>query len=316
MENNILNKLLQNETISENEAKIVLLKVSKGEYNESQIASLITVFLMRNITIEELLGFRDALLETRKKVNLEEFNPIDIVGTGGDNKNTFNISTCSSFVVAGAGYNVVKHGNYGTTSTSGASNVIENHGIKFTSDNNKLRQSIEKCGIAYLHAPLFNDALKIVAPTRKAIGIRSFFNILGPLVNPATPKYQLLGVYNLPLLRLYSYAYQQSNQKYAVVHSLDGYDEISLTSQFKIAMTNYEAIYSPAELGFEIAKESDLFGGTTQKEATKIFDNVLEDKATIYQKNCVIANSAFAIKLIEENKSIEECINIARESIE
>ena len=271
---------------------------------------------MRNISVEELTGFREALLEMRIPIDLSEFKPIDIVGTGGDGKNTFNISTTSCFVVAGAGYHVVKHGNYGATSVSGASNVIEQHGVKFTNNVDKLRHSMETCRIAYLHAPLFNPALKAVAPVRKSLGVRSFFNMLGPLVNPVLPTYQLLGVYNLPLLRLYSYTYQESGTRFAVVHSLDGYDEISLTSEFKVVMPEKEKLYTPEMLGFSRATEADLYGGDTVAEAAKIFDNVLNNQATIAQKNCVITNSAFAIQVICPEKKLDTCLAEARESLE
>ena len=224
----ILYKLFEHQYLGRDEARTILQNIAQGKYNDVQVASLITVFLMRNISVEELCGFRDALLEMRVPVDLSEFAPIDIVGTGGDGKNTFNISTASCFTVAGAGFPVVKHGNYGATSVSGASNVMEQHGVKFTDDIDQLRRSMEQCNIAYLHAPLFNPALKAVAPVRKGLAVRTFFNMLGPLVNPVLPAYQLLGVYNLPLLRLYTYTYQESKTKFAVVHSLDGYDEIYL----------------------------------------------------------------------------------------
>lgn len=312
----ILYRLFENQYLGRDEARTILQNIAKGMYSETQVASLITVFLMRNISVEELIGFRDALLDMRLPVDMHEYKPIDIVGTGGDGKNTFNISTTSCFVVAGAGYNVVKHGNYGATSISGASNVMEQHGVKFTTDVTKLRASIEACHIAYLHAPLFNPALKAVAPVRKSLGVRSFFNMLGPLVNPALPAYQLLGVYNLPLLRLYSYIYQESGTKFAVVHSMDGYDEISLTDMFKVSMAAKEKVFSPEMLGFERVKEEELFGGETPEDAAKIFDNVLGNKATAGQTNCVIANSAFAIQVICPEKKIDECIAEAHESLE
>lgn len=225
----ILYKLFEHQYLGREESREILQNIAQGKYNDAQVASLITVFLMRNISVEELCGFRDALLEMCIPVDFSDYKPIDIVGTGGDGKNTFNISTSACFVVAGAGYPVVKHGNYGSTSVSGASNVMEQHGITFSNDIEKLRRSMDACNIAYLHAPLFNPAMKAVAPVRKALAVRTFFNMLGPLVNPVKPAYQLLGVYNLPLLRLYSYTYQESNTQFAVVHSLDGYDEISLT---------------------------------------------------------------------------------------
>jgi anthranilate phosphoribosyltransferase len=287
-----------------------------GKYNDAQVASLITVFLMRNISVEELCGFRDALQEMRTPVALNEFEPIDIVGTGGDGKNTFNISTSACFTVAGAGYPVVKHGNYGATSVSGASNVMEQHGVKFTTNSDVLRRSMDECKMAYLHAPLFNPAMKAVAPVRKALAVRTFFNMLGPLVNPALPTYQLLGVYSLSLLRLYSYTFQENRSRFAVVHSLDGYDEVSLTGEFKVATNGNEKIYTPEDLGFKRYAEKELYGGDTPEDAARIFDNVMNNKATEAQKNVVVANAAFAIQVIEPQKSLEECIAMARESLE
>ena len=312
----ILYRLFEHQYLERDEARRILQNIAEGQYNDAQIASLITVFLMRNISVEELSGFRDALLEMRLPVDLSDYRLIDIVGTGGDGKNTFNVSTTSCFAVAGAGYHVVKHGNYGATSVSGASNVMEQHGVKFTADESQLRRSIEESGIAYLHAPLFNPALKAVASVRKALGVRSFFNMLGPLVNPAKPAYQLLGVYNLPLLRLYTYTYQESSTRFAVVHSLDGFDEISLTSEFKVATPEKEKLYTPEMLGFKRCTEAELDGGATPQEAAQIFDAVLENRATEAQKNCVIVNSAFAIQVICPEKKIETCIDEARESLE
>ena len=313
---NILYRLFEHQYLSREESKEILRNIALGQYNPEQIAALITVFLMRNISVDELIGFRDALLEMRVPVDLSAYDPIDIVGTGGDGKNTFNISTASCFVVAGAGYKVVKHGNYGATSVSGASNVIEQHGVKFTTDSSVLHRSIEQCNIAYLHAPLFNPALKAVAAVRKNLGVRTFFNMLGPLVNPVIPRRQLLGVYNLALARLYGYTVQQNNCQFAVVHSLDGYDEISLTSEFKVLGQNSESIYTPEQLHFKRCQEADLDGGNTPEEAARIFDNVLNNRATEAQRNCVIANSAFAIQVIEPDKKIEECIAIATESLD
>ena len=312
----ILYKLFEHRYLGRTEARDILQNIVQGKYNDAQIASLITVFLMRNISVEELTGFRDALLEMRIPVDLSEYAPIDIVGTGGDGKNTFNISTAACFVVAGAGYPVVKHGNYGATSVSGASNVMEQHGVKFTSDMSRLRKSMDMCNIAYLHAPLFNSAMKAVASVRKALGVRTFFNMLGPLVNPALPKYQLLGVYNLSLLRLYNYVFQGSDTRFAVVHGLDGYDEISLTGEFKVATSTTETIYTPESIGFNRYCEQDLDGGKSPDEAASIFDRVLQGEATPAQADCVIANAAFAIRVIEPEKSLADCIALARESME
>lgn len=312
----LLYHLFDHNTLDREEARDVLLRMAKGEFNESQIAAFITVFLMRSISIDELSGFRDALLEMRIPLDLAEYNAIDIVGTGGDNKNTFNISTAASFVVAGAGYHVVKHGNYGASSISGASNVMEFHGVKFTQDVDQMRRSLDACKMAYLHAPLFNPALKTVAPVRKALGVRTFFNMLGPLVNPSMPKRQLLGVYNLKLARLYHYLYQQNNTQFTIVNSLDGYDEISLTDSFKVINVMGEAVVKPEELSLLRCQESDLFGGDSIEEAAQIFDNVLANRASQAQANAVIVNAAYAIQTCDSNLPILDCIAMAKETIE
>jgi len=313
----ILNRLFEHQYLNRCEAKEILTTMSAGGYNESEIAAFISVFLMRSISVDEFLGFADALLDLRANVDaLAAYNPVDIVGTGGDNKNTFNISTLACFVTAGAGYKVAKHGNYGATSVSGASNVMEQHGVKFTQDVSKLEELLEKTNIAYMHAPLFNNALKIVAPVRKALGVRTFFNMLGPVVNPIKPKRTVLGVFNLKMARLYSYMYQQTDVDYSIIHGLDGYDEISLTGDFKIINKHEEKIYSPEQIGLERCTEAELDGGTTPQEAAKIFDNVINNTATKAQKNAVIANAATGIQTINSDKTIEDCIAEARESLE
>lgn len=312
----ILYRLFEHQNLEREESRNLLHGIAQGNYNDAQIASLMTVFLMRNISIEELAGFRDALLELRHPVQLDAYQPIDIVGTGGDGKDTFNISTCAGFVVAGAGYHVVKHGNYGASTVSGASNLIAHFGVKFTNDNDQLHRSIEASNFAFLHAPLFNPALKAVVEVRKDLHVRSFFNMLGPLVNPANPTYQLLGVYNLPLQRLYSYQLQEQETKFAVVHSLDGYDEISLTAPFKVTTAQGEKIYTPEELGFNVSTQQALHGGNTIEAAARIFQNVLTNRSTPEQRNAVVANAAFAIRLMEPYRSLSESIAQAEESLQ
>lgn len=312
----ILIRLFNHEILTREEACRLLQDITHGRYNDTQIAALLTVFQMRGVKVDELIGFRDALLSTRIPVDLSAYQPIDIVGTGGDGKNTFNISTCACFVVAGAGYRVAKHGNYGATSVSGASNVMELHGVKFTNDAQRLIRSIENCNMAYLHAPLFNPAMKTVAAIRKALGVRTLFNLLGPLINPCLPAYQLLGVADLPQMRLYTNTLQRLGIGFAVVNNLDGYDEISLTDEFKVMTNRYETIYRPADLGFSIARQEELYGGDTPQEAARIFDNVLENRATKAQTDCVLINASFAIQAVEPMKRIEECVAIARESLE
>ena len=312
----ILTRLFNHEELTVEESKQILLNISREMYSEAQIAALLTVFQMRSITVDELAGFREALMETRIPIDFAPYRPIDIVGTGGDGKNTFTISTCASFVVAGAGYKVAKHGNYGATSVSGASNVIEQHGVRFTNNPDILKRSMEECNIAYLHAQLFNPAMKFVGPVRKALGVRTLFNLLGPLVNPCQPAYQLLGVADLAQMRLYTNVFYRLGIDFAVVNSLDNYDEISLTDEFKVMTRHYERIYRPQTLGFSAVHPEELSGGACKEDAARIFDNILNNRAEAAQTQCVIVNAAFAIQVMEPEKKIEECIAIARESLE
>lgn len=303
----ILNRLFDHQSLTKEEATEVMTNMANGKYNESQIAAFISVYLMRSIELDEVIGFRDALLSMAVPVNLSDYNIIDIVGTGGDGKNTFNISTAACFVLAGAGYQVAKHGNYGATSVSGSSNVLEYFGAKFIADQDVLKKSIDQSNFAYLHAPIFNPAMKYVAPVRKNLGVRTFFNVLGPLINPAQPKFQCLGVYNLKMMRLYNYIYQNLGIQYSIVHSLDGYDEISLTDRAKITTNEGEFIYSPADLGYKKIEQKALWGGATVEEAAGIFMNVLDNKATEAQRDAVVINAAFAIQTCCPHKTIEEC---------
>ena len=313
----ILERVLNHEILSREEMRNILFAITRGEIPDVQIAALLTCFQMRGITVEELLGFRDGILETGVPAILDSERYIDIVGTGGDGKNTFNISTCACFVVAGAGYKVAKHGNVAATSVSGASNVIEGHGVKFTNDIDKLNRSLERTGMVYLHAPLFARAMKFVAPIRRFIGFPTVFNLLGPIVNPSQPKCQLLGVANLDQMRLYNNVYRKIGIDYAIENSIEGYDEISLTGNFKITTNDYERIFSPADIGMQQTQASELMGGETKEDAMRIFDSVLANTATESQKNVVITNAAFAIQVMERGKkSIDECIAIARESLE
>lgn len=313
----VLNKMLNHEELSRTETRDTIVGITKDEFPTEQITALLTGLQMRGVTVDELLGFRDGILATGVKAILDCDKYIDVVGTGGDRKNTFNISTTSCFVIAGAGYKVAKHGNYAATSVSGASNVIHHHGVKFTADIDKLNRSINEAGIVYLHAQLFASAMKFVGPIRKALQFPTVFNLLGPLVNPSQPKAQLLGVANLDQMRLYRQVYQKLGIDYGIVNSIDGYDEISLTGDFKVATNNYERVFSPADLGFVPATPEELVGGANEDEAAEIFDAVLENRALPAQKNVVLANAAFGIQVMEKGrKSIEECVEIARESID
>tara|TARA_R110000787_G_scaffold268693_1_gene375261 strand:+ start:1025 stop:2011 length:987 start_codon:yes stop_codon:yes gene_type:complete len=311
----VLQSLHNHRILTREESKELLTKISQGDFNHSQIASFLTIFLMRKITIEELSGFRDALLELCIPVDLSEYDPIDLCGTGGDGKNTFNISTLASFVVAGAGVKVAKHGNYGVSSTSGSSNVMEKLGYRFTNDLGKIKHQIEDANICFLHAPLFHPAMKLVAPIRKELGVKTFFNMLGPMVNPSKPNKQIVGVYSLELLRLYKYLYQQTDKKYAIIYSLDGYDEISLTSDFRIVSNNKDQLITPKEYGFHHLKQEQLFGGNTVDESAKIFLKIISGEGTIAQNNAVIVNAATAIQ-VSTGLSIIESIDKATVSLQ
>ncbi|MBQ9201287.1 MAG: anthranilate phosphoribosyltransferase [Bacteroidales bacterium] len=313
----IMNRMLSHENLTREETRDILLGITRSEYPNEQITALLTALEMRGITVDELLGFRDGILETGVPALLDCERYIDVVGTGGDRKNTFNISTTSCFVIAGAGYKVAKHGNYAATSTSGASNVIAQHGVRFTDDIDRLNRSLDQCGIVYLHAQLFARAMKYVGPIRKALPFPTCFNLLGPIVNPSRPQCQMLGVANLDQMRLYSNVYQKIGIDYAIVNSIDGYDEISLTGDFKVTTNDYERVFKPSDLGFEVAKPEELVAGATEEEAAEIFDRVLENRALPAQKNIVLANAAFGIQVLEKGrKSLQECIDIARESID
>lgn len=312
----ILLRMASYDTLHKEEAKKVMLEMAAGALSNEEIAAFLAVYMMRPITLDELIGFREALLETAKKVDLSQYETIDIVGTGGDGKNTFNISTLSCFVLAGAGYKVAKHGNFGASSVSGASNVLQYYGVKFTNDENVIREAIERAGMCYMHAPLFNPGMKYAAPVRKALKVPTFFNLMGPLINPANPKYQLWGINTLKNVRLYNYIAQKTGLRYTLVHSTDGYDEISLTSSVKIVTNTEDHVIEPEDLGFRRVKMEELSGGDTVDSAALIFKKVLENEATEGQKNAVLVNSAYAIHTIEPNKSICECVQIAKESLE
>jgi anthranilate phosphoribosyltransferase len=308
----ILNILFEHKTLSREQAKEVLVNIASAKYNSSQVASFMSVYLMRPITVEELSGFQEAMLGLCLKIEFDTHETIDIVGTGGDGKDTFNISTLSCFVAAGAGIKVTKHGNYGVSSVSGSSNVLEAIGYKFTNKKSILQKQLDEAGICFMHAPLFHPAMKNVAPIRKELGVRTFFNMLGPIVNPCFPKYQLLGVYNLEMARLYNYLLQNSSSEYTIVHSFDGYDEISLTGNYKIISKNKEQIIEPKSK----LKQEDLFGGKTVEDSAKIFMNVLNGKSTKAQNDVVIANAGIAINCAKNNLNITDCNAMAKESLE
>lgn len=311
----ILTELINHKTLTRDVAKNTLLEISTGKKNISQVSAFLTIFMMRNITVDELEGFRDALLELCIPVDLSDFNTIDLCGTGGDCKNTFNISTTSAFVTAGAGIKVAKHGNYGVSSSCGSSNVLEYLGIKFSNNNSFLKKCVEESGICILHAPLFHPAMKNVAPIRKELGLKTFFNMLGPLVNPSNPNNQMVGVYNLELARLYSSILQKTKKNFSIIHSVDGYDEISLTDDVKLFTNNNEQILRPSSFGFKKIEPNSISGGETVSESAEIFMSILSNSSSKEQKNVVAINSGLAISTAT-GLSIEDGIKKAKESIE
>lgn len=311
-----LNNLIEGAVLTREDTHEIMLGITQEKYNDCQIAALLMAMQTRGVTVDELLGFRDGLLETGKRIDLSGYNTLDIVGTGGDGKNTFNISTCSAFVIAGAGYKVSKHGNGGSTSVSGASNVLQAHGVKFTDNPDHLLKSLDESGVCYFHAPLFAYGMKFVGPTRRALGVPTCFNLLGPLVNPGHPRNSLHGTANQAQMRLYVSAHQKIGDNFGVVTSYDGYDEISLTSGFKLVTNNFEKVFTPKDLGFNYVDPSDIYGGETAADASKIFDNVLEGTATEGQKNVILANAACGISIIDRNISVEDSVAMARESLE
>lgn len=312
----ILKALFEHKTLTRAEANNIMLNVARGTYNDVELTAFITVYLMRSITIDELQGFRDGLLELAVPVDLKGHTVMDIVGTGGDGKNTFNISTLACFVVAGAGCKVAKHGNYGATSVSGASNVMETLGYTFRNDSGKLASELEETGFTFLHAPLFHPALKAVAGIRKSIGFRTFFNMLGPMVNPARPHFQLVGVYNLEMARIYNYLLQQTGKPFTVIHSLDGYDEISLTADTKVITQGGEKILSAEQLGKRVVSAQDIYGGSTVEEAARIFLKILKGEGTWAQNAVVLANAAMALQCTGNFGSYDTAYNAAVESLE
>ena len=311
----ILNYLFSGGTLSKAEAHQTLVRIAEGHFSDAEIASFLTVFRMRPIKAEELAGFRQALLELCVAIDLSDYNTIDVVGTGGDGKNTFNISTLSCFVLAGAGLKVSKHGNYGLSSVSGSSNMFEYFGYKFSNDQGKLRREMEEIGICFLHAPLFHPAMKSVGPVRKALKVKTLFNMMGPIINPSFPKNQLVGVYDLDVMDLYHQVFRESGQNYIIVNSLDGYDEISLTGDARFVSNLTEDNLSPTDFGFAKVAQEELFGGETVADAARIFINVLEGTGTEAQQNVAIANAALGIRCIYPEKSLIDCVAEASESL-
>lgn len=311
----ILQYLFNHNTLSKAEAKAILIEIAQNKFNENEVTSFVTVFLMRTITLEELEGFRNALLHLAMPINLGS-GLVDIVGTGGDGKNTFNISTLASFIVAGTGQKVAKHGNYGVTAISGSSNVLEELGYKFKDNEDELLGDLENANICFLHAPLFHPALKTVAPLRKGLGLRTFFNVLGPLVNPARPEFSIIGVYDLEIARLYQYLLQKQNTNFMLVHGLDGYDEISLTADTKIFDKNGESIYSAEELGFKNIEPESISGGKTKVESAEIFLQILKGEGTYEQNAVVLANAAKALQNTEKYGTYEDCLKLAKDSLD
>ncbi len=312
----ILSHLFEQKTFEKEQAKSILKAIALGAYKESQVAAFITVFGMRPITVAELQGFREAMLDLAQPLKIYEQYPLmDMCGTGGDGKNTFNISTLASFILAGAGYKVAKHGNYGVSSGCGSSNVMEYLGLSFSADEALLNRCLDEAGICFLHAPLFHPAMKTVAPIRKDLGVKTFFNMLGPMVNPVQPAYQLVGVFNLELARLYAYLYQQSDKRYTIVHALDGYDEVSLTGDFKTFSNEGEKLYKLSDLGFSALKPEEIRGGDTIPDAAKYFMSILQGLGSAAQNQVVLSNAALGIQTLNKGMDFATAYQEAEDAL-
>lgn len=311
----LLDQLINQQQLSQSQARTIMLRMANEEFSDVEIAAFLTTYLMRPITVDEMTGFRDALLELAVHIDFGAIDAIDLCGTGGDGKNTFNISTLTAFVVAGAGYKVIKHGNYGVSSVSGSSNVLEQLGYTFSNDQDVLRSQVEKHNICFLHAPLFHPAMKAVGPARRSLKVKTFFNLLGPLVNPASPSHQLVGVYDLQVARLFQYFLQQLDRRYLIVHALDGYDEVSLTNDTKVFGNHKETILAPQDFGFETYQPQQLYGGESVKEAAEIFINILQNKCTQAQKDVILANAGLAIQCFKPNTNLIDCVAEAEKSL-
>lgn len=310
----VLTELIENRALTKETAHRVLVDLAQGKFNLSQTAAFMTVYMMRSITVEELQGFRDAMLELCIPASFDQ--PVmDVCGTGGDGKNTINLSTLSSFVVAAAGQPVAKHGNYGVSSACGSSNLLEYFGYRFTNDVEELKRSLDRANICFMHAPLFHPAMKNVAPIRKELGVKTFFNMLGPMVNPAFPTRQLVGVFSLELARQYGYLYQNTNKDFVILHSLDGFDEVSLTSPFKFYYNEGERLADAQDLGLSRVRYEEIKGGTTVEDSARLFTIILEGKGTAAQEAAVIANAAMALYCANRAAGLPAAVQRATDSL-
>lgn len=311
----ILTELIEHRSLSKDTARQVLIDLASGKHNPSQVSAFMTVYMMRTVTLEELQGFRDAMLELCLPVRFDE--PVmDVCGTGGDGKNTINLSTLSSFVVAAAGQPVAKHGNYGVSSVSGSSNVLEYFGYRFTNNPETLKRSLDSANIFFMHAPLFHPAMKNVAPIRKELGVKTFFNMLGPMVNPAQPPRQLVGVFNLELARQYGYLYQSTNKQFCVLHDLQGYDEVSLTGPCKVFTNQGEFVWHPQMFDLPVIDAKDIQGGRTVEESAKLFLEILRGKGTRAQHSVVAANAGLALYTGGQAKSLPDAVALALDTLQ
>ncbi len=311
-----LEYLIEGNSLTEAQAYEIMNGIGNGAYSTEHITAFITRYWYKPITTYELSGFKKALLELAVPISINASNAIDLCGTGGDGKNTFNVSTLTAVVVAGAGYKVAKHGNYGVTSISGSSNVLEALGYQFSNNSTVLGNQLDVCNLTFIHAPLFHPALKKVGGIRKNLGIKTFFNMLGPLVNPAQPGYQMVGVYDLQVARQYQYLFQQLHKKFTIVHNLDGYDEITLTDNARIISNDFDGILTPTDLlSPQKINPEQIFGGNTIENAASIFKSILSGKGTIAQNAVVLSNAALAIKTFDSTKNIKKCYTEAKEAL-
>jgi len=298
---NFLKKILRQEQLNINESEAFIHAIANDEFSEVELGGILTAIQMRGLTLDEFKGFRNALESYADRVSLYTNEAIDVCGTGGDGKDTFNISTTTAFILSAMGYKVIKHGNYGVSSICGSSNVLEYLGFNFTKDEQVLNQQLEKQNICFIHAPLFHPVLKKVAPVRKQLGVGTFFNAMGPLLNPIQPKFQLTGTYSLELAKIYQVLLRDKRQSFKVVYALDRYDELTLTADARVLGNNSDEILNANSFGVEVTSPENLKGGSIEQSANML-RSILGGHASEELINVVASNTALGMSCFHPEK--------------
>lgn len=311
----LVEDILEGRRLSVEEGRSLMEEMLHDQFPLPRVAALVTCIRVRGVTVDLLDGFSQALLDAATPVDLRTDNLVDVCGTGGDGKDSFNISTTVAFILAGAGYKVAKHGNVAVSSSCGSSNVLEALGVPLTADTSRLQRSLEQSGVCFLHAPLFHPALRRFGPMRKELGFKTVFNALGPLVNPVRPSYQFAGVYNLELQRLYSTLLQRRGGRFAVVHSLDGYDEVSLTGVARVTTRQGTYELRPRDLGVSTLSPESIRGPGDAVAGAALITAILEGRGSSAHEDVTCANAAVAIHSFEGGGELSYCMERARESL-